>query len=402
MFLNRKFIIPGLFFLLSPLCANAQWKKMSSPVTKDLYDIQVMGKIGYSVGIGGTFIKSGDSGKTWKSISLPLNYDVRALYFFDTSTGFITGENARIYKTRNGGKTWTQKYIQTATYAYGMAFRGSNGIAVGMNLLALSTTDSGETWKSDTTGKSYVKLKSACITPGGMCWAVGDSCHILKKHISQRRWQVMKYPYNVDLNQVLNLGDSVIIIVGGQPDTAHPGKYFNILIRSTDSGKIFSTTSINEMKTINSAWFRTPDTGFLVGSNGIISKCYQPFTTRGQQLSGTPSILNKVMFDGKTGYIAGDGGTILRTTNNGGFGLSINAPERLQHLHIYPNPGSGMFTLETAVKANKLYIYDEQGRFVKVVLIGEDGVFQVDASGLYFIRAELEDGSVMTGLVRVE
>lgn len=402
MFLNRHLTTCVLLFFLSPLCANAQWKKMSSSVTKDLYDIQVMGKIGYAVGVSGTFIKSGDSGKTWKSMSLPLPYDVRSVYFFDTSIGFITGENARIYKTRNGGKTWTQKYVQTATYAYDMAFQGKNGIAVGMNLLVLSTTDSGETWRTDTTQTSYAKLKSVCITPGGMCWAVGDSCHILKKHLSQRRWQVTKYPYNVDLNHVLNIGDSVIIAVGGQPDTAHPGKYFNLLMRSTDSGKVFTNTTVKEMKTINSAWFMTPDTGFMVGSNGIISKCYEPFTTRGQQLSGVPSILNKVMFDGKAGYIAGDGGTILRTTNNGGFGLSVHALETVKSMIIFPNPGPGQFKLEVQQKVNTLYVYGNQGRLIDMPVINEDGIFNIYVQGLYFIRAELEDGSVVTSLVRVE
>lgn len=375
---------------------------MSTPVTKDLYDIQVIGKIGYAAGVTGTFLKSGDSGKTWKSMSLPLPYDVRSLYFYDTSIGFVIGENARIYKTRNGGKTWTQKYVQTAAYGYGMAFQGKNGIAVGMNLLALSTTDSGETWRSDTTEFSYAKLKSACITPSGMCWAVGDSCHLLKKHLSQRRWQVMQYPYNVDLNDVLNIGDSVIIAVGGQPDTAHPGKYFNLLMRSTDSGKTFSSTGIKEMKTINSAWFRTGDTGFLVGSNGIISKCYQPFTIRGQQLSGIPSVLNKIMFDGKTGYIAGDGGTVLRTTNNGGFGLSVNALTAAQVLRIFPNPGTGQFRLEAKQKVNRLYIFDQQGRFIDMPVVDADGTFNVQAKGLYFIKVELEDGSTMASLLRVD
>jgi hypothetical protein len=110
------------------------------------------------------------------------------------------------------------------------------------------------------------------------------------------------------------------------PDTSQVGKHFNRLIVSNDSGKTWQKINISEMKSIYSAWFKNKDTGFLGGSNGIISKSYNIQNNRGQQLTGIASDINGLSFYNKIGLAVSYGGTILRTENNGGFGLSLKNP----------------------------------------------------------------------------
>ena len=172
-----------------PASLPAQWKKISNPSSnKDLYDVQIIGKTAYTVGQNSALLKSVDTGKSWSNISLSIPQNMRAVFFINKDTGFIVGENARIQKTMNGGSTWSQKYVRTAAYGYDIHFRGQYGIAVGKDMLAVSSNNMGETWAVDTTFISNKRLNSACILPNGQCWAVGDSGYILNKHISRRLW----------------------------------------------------------------------------------------------------------------------------------------------------------------------------------------------------------------------
>jgi hypothetical protein len=134
-----------------------------------------------------------DQINSWSNINLSIPQNMRAVFFINKDTGFIVGENARIQKTMNGGSTWSQKYVRTAAYGYDIHFRGQYGIAVGKDMLAVSSNNMGETWAVDTTFVSNKRLNSACILPNGQCWAVGDSGYILNKHISRRLWVNKKY-----------------------------------------------------------------------------------------------------------------------------------------------------------------------------------------------------------------
>jgi len=374
---------------------QAQWKKISSGTSQDLYDIQMIGQNGYIAGQNSTVLKSTDSGKNWKSVQLTIPCNLRALHFLDSSVGFVTGENARIQKTYNGGKTWVQKYVRTAAYAYAIKFSGNNGIAVGRDMLAVRSYDSGETWQVDTTFRSDKKLNSVCILPGGMCWAVGDSGYMIKKHLTQKKWTIVKYPGKIDLNYVSNFGDSVLIVAGGMPDSVQVGVHYNIFLKSTDSGKSWNSTNISEMKTINTGWFFTADTGFMGGSNGIISKCYQPFNIRSQQLSGTASSLHKMFFYSHIGYIVADGGTILRTTNYGGFGLGISSPEKNTVIQIYPNPSQGNMMITSEVKILSIQIDDAFGRRIMQLHGDHTETINIANKGIFFVTVHLVNGQVL-------
>lgn len=385
-----KFLLILLMLLGSSV--SAQWKKMNLNSTKDFYDIHFSGPKGYAAGHNSALFKSSDSGKSWQSLALTIPSNLRAVYFISPDTGFVTGENARIQKTTNGGQTWTQKYVRTAAYAYDIQFAGTYGIAIGKDMLVISSSDAGETWTVDTTPLNGKQLNSACITPAGVCWAVGDSGIIIKKLVGQKKWFAVTGLTKVNLNSISSISASVLVAAGGMPDTAIIGKYYNVILKSTDSGNSWNQTTVPEMKTITSVCFVNGDTGFFAGSNGIICRTYDPLSQRAQQLSGTASTLNGIGNCGNNVFICGDGGTMLYSSNRGGYGLGIN-PLHASDVSLAPQPALGHLHLNSPSRITRLQVTDLSGRSVNFHFDIELSRLEMKDPGMYFLKLEFEDGT---------
>jgi photosystem II stability/assembly factor-like uncharacterized protein len=393
---NKVYTICVIFSItfFYPLITNAQWNKIYTNNIQDLYDVQLIDGYAFAVGQTNTILKSTDAGKSWKNQFISIPTHLRAIYFIDTLTGFVTGENARLFKTSNGGKTWTSKFVRTAAYAYGLHFNNNNGLLVGANLLITSTTDLGETWTVDTTYNANITLKGVGITPNGTCYAVGEKGTLLKKHISQKKWEKINLNETIHLNEIRCISDADIIIVGGMPDTSQVGKHFNRLIYSNDSGNTWQKINISEMKSIYSAWFKNKDTGFLGGSNGIISKSYNLQNNRGQQLTGIASDINGLSFYNNIGLAVSYGGTILRTENNGGSGLSLKN-NSIKPFLIYPQPSSGNIKLESSFEISKISSISIDGK-TNEYLIDDNKSVEISnlKSGIYTLKIELSNGDI--------
>jgi photosystem II stability/assembly factor-like uncharacterized protein len=389
-----KRIIVFTLLCILPFSVFPQWQKNVLSGNNDLFDVQMINNIAYIVGHNNSLYKSIDTGQTWTKLNLSIPTNLRSLYFKSEDTGFIIGENARLLKTTNGGSSWTQKYIRTAAYGYDIEFSDSNGIAVGNNMLAVSSSDNGETWKVDTTFNSNKSINGVSILPNGFCWAVGDSGYLLKKHISSRKWEIIKYNSKINFNSITHFGDSTLMVCGGMLDNAS-GNYKNIFLRSVNGGQTWQETEISEMKTIFNAWFFNTDTGLLIGKNGIVSKVYQPFSKRGQQITGTASNLQSVYFQNGVGLIVGDGGTVLRTSNRGGFGLS-NPNLHYDKHRIYPNPSNGVYTLETEFKIKQLKVYDLLGQEINFKYDTSTKTLKITKIGQFMLIIDGENGQLIT------
>lgn len=66
---------------------------------------------GYAIGDQSYIVKTSDSGQTWTQLHIdPTNNNIpgnmQEVRFFDSKIGFVTSDN-KLYRTRNGGNTWT-------------------------------------------------------------------------------------------------------------------------------------------------------------------------------------------------------------------------------------------------------------------------------------------------------
>ena len=84
--------------------------------------------------------------------------------------------------------------------------------------------------------------------------------------------------------------------------------------------------NIPTTKDLYSVYFPTSDTGFTVGSAGIILKTVDSGNTWISQISNTSQNLQKVFFvNSLTGWAVGDSGTIFKTSNGGTSWISQNS-----------------------------------------------------------------------------
>lgn len=112
-------------------------------------------------GSGGQVYKTLDAGKSWTSVKVPGgdSLDFRDIHAFDkqTAVAMSAGEaekgKAKIYRTENGGQTWSLVYQTTQTGAFldGIDFWDNNkGICLGDpvdgKLFIVTTEDGGKSW----------------------------------------------------------------------------------------------------------------------------------------------------------------------------------------------------------------------------------------------------------------
>jgi photosystem II stability/assembly factor-like uncharacterized protein len=115
-----------LFFNLFNASAEAQWWKLqtsgfdtnlrgfSTAYTPDETGVPV--PVVWASGSNGVILKSLDEGKTWKHLHVAGGdaLDFRGIVAFNATTAYLMssgeGQKSRIYKTTDGGGTWTLQY----------------------------------------------------------------------------------------------------------------------------------------------------------------------------------------------------------------------------------------------------------------------------------------------------
>ncbi len=150
----------ALWFPVSLLSASAHWEKQSSATTVRLRGVSaVNARVAWASGQGGTYTRTTDGGRTWRSGIVPgaEALDFRDVDAFDANTAYLLaigeGDKSRIYKTTDGGANWTMQFKNENPAAFfdAMAFWDKDhGIAmsdpVEGRFLIITTADGGRSW----------------------------------------------------------------------------------------------------------------------------------------------------------------------------------------------------------------------------------------------------------------
>lgn len=167
--------------------AGASWKQASVPTQSDLVAVSFpSAKKGWAVGHGGVVLHSADAGATWvrqldgvKAAELAVNHYQAAsspdaavlverekslqaaggtqpfldVYFENESTGFVVGTFNRIFRTADGGKSWTPWMERTDNPGelHFYSIRGRNGSLY-------LTGEQGSVWRLDTATQRIVSV----------------------------------------------------------------------------------------------------------------------------------------------------------------------------------------------------------------------------------------------------
>lgn len=235
--------------------------------------------IGYIVGNIGKVLRSDDAGNSWTDISnASINGSLQSVWFTSPDTGFAGRTSTfGMYKTTNGGLTWSQNFGYFFTNCYSihflndtLGFAGANGNAI------FRTTNGGENWslQSNPQLSEFIRSIDFADSLRGMAVAGG---YIYRTTNGGTTWTSTFYTGNLRSGALSPEGKAVV--------------------------------------------------GNLTGGIRISSDYGASFTDANPQ-SGN-SVFRRIRFFGNsgTGWVAGDAGKILKTTNNGNnWVLQTSAP----------------------------------------------------------------------------
>ena len=180
--MRLRFLV--IFSLLVTASASAQWVKQTVNTTASFRGLSVVNeKVIWASGTDGTVIKTIDSGKTWKVMTVPgaEKLDFRDIEAFDANTAYIlsigNGESSRIYKTVDGGANWKEQFRNRNEKAFFDAIAcwdKENCIAVSdpadRKFVLIETKNGGANWTPiDTSKMPEAKDGEAAFAASGTC-----------------------------------------------------------------------------------------------------------------------------------------------------------------------------------------------------------------------------------------
>lgn len=209
----------------------------------------------------------------WSIVASTSNQNFRAVDFYDSQFGIAVGRGS-IYKTEDGGLTWT---VSDTTNFRSVLFTGIDidstsvglvAIATGQNLTIVRSADRGVTWKLVNSGLSgaSVTLHGACYTGNGRFTAFGDGGSLLSSMDTGLSWQTRYIFPSADMTASTCLPSGRIWVGGFAPNGAG---CCNVMLRSDDLGeswtKTFETTN-NSLGRFDEIRFVSDTTGFAVST----------------------------------------------------------------------------------------------------------------------------------------
>jgi photosystem II stability/assembly factor-like uncharacterized protein len=209
--------------------------------------------------------KTTNGGNTWTKLTIPQAGLLNSVYFTSSTTGYVVGDIGIILKTTDGGNTWTSQTYGTGNTFYSVHFVNSNtGYAVGYGgptspEVILKTSDSGGTWNL----KSLVYpgvLRSVIFTDANTGFAVGDRGSILKTEDGGSTWNEIKTT-TAKLKSIFFTSVDTGYVVGTGP-----------ILKTTDGGSNWISETVITGNTLDAVFFSDANTGYAVGGYGTILK----------------------------------------------------------------------------------------------------------------------------------
>ncbi len=283
----RQWLKVGILALVISGAAQAGPNKA---LTGLLTDIASAGSRQVAVGERGHVLLSDDQGHSWTQAQVPSQQLLTAVYFVDAQHGWAVGHDTQILATADGGATWRLQFQDTARQAplLGLHFLDAqHGFAVGAYGVLLSTDDGGQHWQDvserlDNPDQLHLNAIAA-IKDAGLVM-VGEQGLMFRSADAGQTWQRLQGPYEGSLFGAVGTAQARTLLVFGLR-----GHVF----RSTDFG----------------------DT-------------WQPIAVQGERGPLEAGLANARLLDDGTLLLVGEGGTVLRSIDDGQTFSRVTRPDR--------------------------------------------------------------------------
>jgi len=237
----------------------------------------------------------------------PSGYDMNAVCFINSSTGFLGGVNGELYRTTNSGADWNRIALTTTETIQSISFTDANTGYLGagrFQCLMLKTTNGGLNWTEQNLGLQYGPRSINFINA-----ATGVAAHqqgdILKTTNSGVNW--LSINTSISYNTCVWQSSLSVIYAAGSAS----------ICKSTDGGNNWVTQTTNSGD-ILSICFTDTDNGLAAGRNGLMLR-----TSNGGvnwntiTVSGMYDIYMVRYLNASTVFACGQGGAVGKSTNGG-------------------------------------------------------------------------------------
>ncbi len=325
------------------------WVAQNSGTSKNLRQISALSK--YSAWIvteeKDQLLYTNDAGETWNTLymvdagALALNYFGYCIWFSSSNNGYVGGYNGYAYTT-NGGTVWAKMDLKTALgigvsdyfYTRDIYFYDTNtGWIVGDDGLIAYTTNGGTSWTKQNWGKDPVKVTDAdlkCISfiDSQHGWIGGSNGVILITTDGGAHWVPQAAPETQTVVDIDFVSATKGFTVGGS---------YKDLYYTENAG-----TTWNKYDEYSLPYFYPNAIDFVDGNNGwMAGAAYENSSWVGrimrtndggntwyiQSAENPDYLVHLVMVDQDFGWAIGWAGEIQRTSNGGCLHPTMNLYE---------------------------------------------------------------------------
>jgi len=375
-------------------CVYSQWSQQSNPTTEELYTIHFVNhSTAYIAGSNGTILKSTNAGENWESQVSNTSLPLMDVGFINLNTGYLIGGNIQqagypgiILKTTNGGLNWIAKHSANGTaFRQGLHFINPNtGFAAGWSnntVPAYKTTNAGENWTPVTINNIY-GIDNFCFVDENIGWAVGwgltpPMLYVLKTTDGGENWNINNtFTQYGEFFSICFVNSNTGWIAGHNHNP-----WRSLILKTTNGGfEWFEQFHNHSMTTVilYNMYFANENTGWMVGDAGIIIKTTNAGENwRAQQnpYLGNGGLWSVHFFGIDTGWTVSETGRVLHTVNGGGpvavKSVSSIMPDGYKLEQNYPNPFNPVTNIKFSIPENVLVtlkIFDLLGKEIAVLL----------------------------------
>jgi len=348
----KKIVLSLGFIFGSYLIGKAQWTVVPSVTTNDLDDVYFFDSQNGICGGGNTYMyKTVDGGSSWSQTA---NLGFRDYSFANSTYGFAASfVGQSMAKTVNGSTSWSMLTPPTSNSLWGVAATSS--------LTAYFVGTGGVCWKTTNGGTSFTVLNSGTsnlitdinFTSATTGFIIGQSGGIRRTTNSGSTWSVVNNPVGPSLTESCFVNSSVGYVVGSG----------GLILKTADGGTTWTTLTTNSTSYLQSINFFDVNIGIAVGSGGTILYTNDGGVNWYPQTSGVTSMLMDVhMTSATSAVVIGQGGVILKNSNIfvGIEQYTLPAPE----ITIFPNPVIDNINVKSTNEIHVIEVYDITSKLV--------------------------------------
>lgn len=271
----------------------------------------------YCASTRGTFSKTLDGGKTWRSTQIT-DVVLYGLYFYDKNNGWASDYNGGIFHTTDAGETWEYQATGLNTFLFVGFSNATTAWVLGADDIGgafLKTTDGGDTWsKVNLPDNRATRFSRIQFVDEKIGYLLGSGTqHFLYKTIDGGdTWTLLSDPDKK--------GGTFNVMHFLNPQVGYISDQFSGFIYKTiDGGETWVKLSgIAALGTIQNFAFLSESIGYTSDDQGNIFKTTDGGSTWSQQKSTVPSgTINALSFVNQDVGFAGSLFHTLRTTDGG-------------------------------------------------------------------------------------